>query len=220
MLLPRVQLARLVHRAFYGMEAAGTVEVMGKVVLALPLQLDRLAGFHHIVVHQPPAEAAAAAGLMDHDIVVRQTGHRRHHTQSAIGLLSGRPDLQHAVMPVGGGVHRLQRCVRHKAVVIISVQGFGRIGEGGVDIADIDAGLVGEVRRDFLGLGFGSHAGVFRRVAFVPVHLQRILGFEGRPGGVGDDGDARHHLHRLAGAFHHKGIQHARHFLDLGFIEA
>ena len=227
MLLPGVQLAAAVDGALQLVIAAGAEEVVGEIVLALPLQLDRrphLLGdggrFHHVVIHQPPAKAAAAARLVDDDIVFRQAHHLGHHGLAAVRLLGRNPHFQDAVMPVGRGVHRLQRRVRDESVIVIGFHHVRRLGEGGIDIADIGVGLGREGPGDFLGLGIGGRQGILGGLALVPGHLQRILGLEGVPGAVGDDGDARHHLDRKTRAFQREDIDHAGHFADIGFVEA
>ncbi len=69
-----------------------------------------------------------------------------------------------------------------------------------------------------LACGLGKR--IFGRSTLIPLHLQRGLGPEGVPGGFGDDGNSRHDFERIAGAIEYKGIDNARHLLDLVQIGA
>ena len=76
MIAPGDDLARRVDAGLQVVQAAGTIVVVAHVVFARPQQLHRLAadllrdgrGFDHVVVGQPPAEAAARAQQVDRDV--------------------------------------------------------------------------------------------------------------------------------------------------------
>ncbi len=226
MLLPRIQLAVLVDGALVLVVAGGAEEIMGEIVFARPLQLDRALHLHgdggrfdHVIVHQPAPEAAARAGLVDHHLVVGHPHQRRHHRQAAIGLLGRRPDFHHPVMPMRRGVHRLHRGVGDEAIFVIGLHRLGGLAEGMIDIADILVRLGGEGVGDLLRPRRKGGGGILGGFAFVPIDLQLVLGLERRPGVLGDDGDAGHHFDRLAGAGDHEGVDHAGQRLDLGHVE-
>ncbi len=97
-------------------EAGRTVEVVLDVVLAGPQQLHRRADrlgdprrLDHEVVHQPPAEAAAAAGEVDGDVLGLDPQGLGHQLAAVLGVLGRGPDLDLAILEAGRAVLRLQR---------------------------------------------------------------------------------------------------------------
>ena len=68
-------------------------------------------GIRDKIGRQPPPETAPDEQGMDHHFLSWQTGDLHGHRMGAVGGLGGGPNLAHAVMDMGSGVHRLHRGV-------------------------------------------------------------------------------------------------------------
>ncbi len=115
----------VLHRAFDSVETAAAIEVVGHVVFAHPGELHRLAKafgdggrFHHEIRLAAPAESAAGAHLVHGDFVRRHRQHLGHGRLSPLRPLSGRPQLNAAVVPPRGGVLGLELGVADERIVI------------------------------------------------------------------------------------------------------
>ena len=133
-----------------------------------------------------------------------------------LGCWVGDHNSMIAVMPVGGGVHRLQRGVGDEAVIVIGFHRLGGVGESVVDIADIDIGLVREGLGDLLrprralreleSLEASLSSQSTSSFALAWNAAQVFLAMMATPGitSVG-----------MPVALHHKGVDHAGKLLDL-----
>ena len=122
-------------------------------------------------------------------------------------------------MPVRGGVHRLQRHMGGEGVFVIGFDRLGGLGKGCVDVTDIVVRLGRELGRHRLGPSGELCGGILRCLAEIPVDLQLVLGLEGAPGVLGNDGDAGHRFDHQAGALDGESIDDAALRLDLVDVE-
>ncbi len=102
---PGDELALGIDRALHLVKAARAVEIVRQVVFARPLQLDRRADLlgdrrhlAHVVIGQPPAEAAAGARLVDQHFALVDAEQLGDLIERAVGRLRRRPELDAAVL--------------------------------------------------------------------------------------------------------------------------
>ncbi len=124
-LLPGDKLAVLIQAALEVMPAGGPVEIMLDVVGTIPKQLHRRAGhfrnprrLNHVIVHQPPAEAAAHTRHVDRDVLLVEAERLRDQLAAGLWILGRRPDFHATALRVRGAVHRLKRSVGDERIMI------------------------------------------------------------------------------------------------------
>ena len=125
-------LAGGVHPAREIVEPGRAVEVVLDVVRAVPQQLDRRAyrlrdpgRLDHVIIAQPPSEAAADAGDVHLDSRLGHAERLGHKRPARARILRGRPDRGLAVQDRSRTILRLQRGVRQEG---IEVGGFDHLG--------------------------------------------------------------------------------------------
>src|ERR1700674_5420393 len=105
MIAESLQFSAAVKTCLEEVKPGGTVEIVLHVVLPVPQQLDRRArlfrypcGLDHVVIHQAPAEAAAAASHVDGDVRLVHAQGLGDDFAPCIGILGRRPDLHFSIM--------------------------------------------------------------------------------------------------------------------------
>ncbi len=158
---------------------------------------------------------------MQHHLVRRPAQGVGHRLARPCGNLGGRPDLDLAVSDLGGGVHRLQRCVGQvgglvgglnlpRGLVVVGAQGRTHLAVGR---ADLRVGRVqGRLQASLDLAGAGSH----RRRR--PLRRQRPHALEGAPGVRRDHGHGGVQLYDLAHAVdrHRRRLVHRRQLAAIG----
>ena len=201
------------------MPAARPVEIVLHVVGAVPDQIDRRAGdfrnpcrLHHVVVHQPPAEAAADAREVDGDVVRRDTERARDQPAARLRVLRRRPDLDLVALGMRGAVLRLQRGMRNERVMVGRLHHMRGTAQRACGVAVIAQAVRRRLGAERHGLAGKAFAALRARCAFVPLYLQVAARFFRTPPAVGNDRHAGHQPGEVAAAFHYEGMAHARHF--------
>src|SRR5208337_5171286 len=131
----------------------------GEVVLARPEKLyGRVHGlgnpgrFHHIVVGQTPAKAAAAALHVDSDVLLGNAERLRHQRAAATRHLAIRPNFDLVALPMRGAILRLERSVRDKWIRVSPLHNLGRALQRSIRIAVLAKRLGGRLLRKLQGL--------------------------------------------------------------------
>ena len=187
-----------------GVEAGGQaligprpIIVVADVVGPGPQQLHRNPGpmgdhrrLDHEIVHDPPAETAAAPAHVHGDGLQRQAERLGHRLSPVIGELGGGPDLETGGGRADGAVLRLQRQVRQERRLIDRLQSALGAGQRRLHVPlgalDLARGL-----QQLGGAAVIDLAVVGRAEAVVPDRVQGLARRVRLPPVAGDDGDPR-----------------------------
>ena len=89
----------------------------------------------HVVVGEPPAEAAADPRHVDRDVGLGDAERARDELPARLRVLGGRPDLDLAVLEMRGAVLRLERGVRDERIEVGGLDDLGRALQRGLHVA-------------------------------------------------------------------------------------
>src|SRR6266853_4294404 len=131
---PSDEFAGRVETALEEMETGGAIVVMMKIVFASPEEFYRDAdlfgdgaGFEHVVVGEAAAESAAGALQVNDDVVVGNIENSRDEQAAIFRSLTGRPELEFAVVVIGETIFGLHGSVREEG---IGVSGLNYLRDG------------------------------------------------------------------------------------------
>src|SRR5581483_3803699 len=104
-------------------------------------------------------------------------------------ILRRRPNLGAVALDVCRAVLRLEIDMGNETVGIIRLDRLGRLAQGTLHVAVVAQGMLAFFRAELLRLGGEAVPAVGGMRTRVPLDLELAARAEGRPGGVGDDGD-------------------------------
>src|SRR6267154_2995487 len=121
----------MVETALEEMETGGAIVVMMKIVFASPEEFYKNAnlfgdgaGFEHVVVGEAAAESAAGALQVNDDVVVGNIENSRDEQAAIFRSLTGRPELEFAVVIMGETIFGLHGSVREEGIGVSGLNCF------------------------------------------------------------------------------------------------
>ena len=145
-----------------------------------PACFEMSAASHDAVVREPAAETAAAAQLMQRDLLLRQAKQCRDGVDGVLRRLRRRPDLDAVALEPSRAVLRLEIRVRDVVIRVQRFDGLAR-GERGFDVAGLAEHLLRRLRRQRLRLRDGARPAVARRMRSRPTAPSALSSLAARP---------------------------------------